>query len=139
MFLLFFPDPGPNKLGSKFYIMLQVANYYNQKVILKPSDGFPSVGFPINPKMVAKIKKEVPRPSQISFTAFDLNGKALLLNGKANASVTPSASPLEFTKFQIREPGKSTSTFTFIESVKIVRYHTNYKITKLIKLLQWKY
>ena len=81
-------------------------NYWNRKVVLKSSDNFPPQGWLIKPRVIAKIKKEVSRPSQVSFTASEEDGKTLMLNGKESVEVAPAASPLDVTKLVIRQPGK---------------------------------
>lgn len=93
------------------YIALQVTNLSKKKIFLKASDNYPPQGFPIAMNVIAKIKKEVSRPSAVTFTVVEQETKkALFLNGKSRITLAPSNSALQVTKLTVTAEGVYTNT-----------------------------
>ncbi|KXJ05282.1 hypothetical protein AC249_AIPGENE12630 [Exaiptasia diaphana] len=93
---------------TKYYIMLKITNPTQNDIILQPSDKYPAGGFTISKKAIAKVKKEVSSPSEVSFIA-QIKGQAnkyILLNGKPRIKVSPSESPLEVFDVNFSPKGK---------------------------------
>ena len=92
--------------AARFYIVLEVTNLSKKKFTLLSSDRYPTQGFPVNPGVVAKIKKAVSRPSAVILSARDDDStQPLYLNGLYNISVTPTKSPLQEIKITVTKQG----------------------------------
>ncbi|XP_031555970.1 uncharacterized protein LOC116292758 [Actinia tenebrosa] len=104
----YFSKPLATRPSSKYYIVLEVTNPTTNSLILKTSDNYPNQGFPIKAKVIAKIKKEVSTPAQVSFQARAAGTKKVLfLDGKSRIDITPSGSPLDVVKITVSEQGQT--------------------------------
>ena len=76
---------------SQYYFVLKILNKAGSDIFIKCTDGVPKRGFAVKKGFIVVITKLTNSVTPVGFSASDIHGKAVLLNGKSQLTLTPSA------------------------------------------------
>ena len=87
---------------SQYYIVLKFLNNAGSDIFIKCSDGVPKQGFAVKKGFIIVIRKLTNSITPVGFSANDIHGKVVLLNGKSRLTLTPSAVKQEPMKITVQ-------------------------------------
>ena len=97
---------------SQYYFVLKVLNKAGFDIFIKCTDGVPKRGFAIKKGFIVVITKLTNSVTPVGFSASDIHGKPVLLNGKSHLTLTPSTVKREPMKITVQNAQGKQLHFT---------------------------